>query len=196
MSVSAATRRKRAREGKLAGLCGRPKADGEPCTQESGFQTDHPGKGACRWHETPKEAGGLVSTARKLGVPLAVTPTQAITGVLHIAAGNLAYVSRKVVELDEDAVFTESGAKDKWVRWQEQLLDRVSRYAATAVGMGVAERQVELATEQTRMMGDLLEAVLDDVGLSKAQRKKVGPAIRKNIAVIEGEAKEVVDGSG
>ena len=178
-------------------LCGRQKSNGDPCTQEAGHGTDHPGRGACHHHEG--KAIGLVGQATRMGLatPVSVSPTQAITGVLHLAAGELAYVSAKVAELGEDEVWhrnkdgEETTKLNKYVEWRLRLMDKVARYAATAVGMGVAERQVRVAEAQTAMMGQLLEAVVGDVGLTKAQRKKLGPAIRKHMATLEAEAREV-----
>ncbi len=170
-------------------LCGAAKKSGEPCTQEAGKGTDHPGTGRCRWHEGKP---GLISTARKLGMPEMVTPTQAITGVLRLAVGNLAYVNAKVLEIeDEDDLFDPKGG-GRWVRWQERLMDKVAKYAATAVNMGVQERQIKLAEEQTRLMAQLLEGVMSEVDLTPAQRKRVGPAIRNQLAIVEAKAVEVV----
>jgi hypothetical protein len=56
----------------------------------------------------------------------------------------------------------------------------------------VQERQIKLAEEQTRLMKDLLEGVMKEVDLTPAQRKRVGPAIRTQLAIIESKAVEVV----
>lgn len=186
------SRKAKAKRGELK-ICGAPKKSGEPCLQDAGHGTDHPGRGQCKVHDSSGDSRGIVHTARKMGVPAVVTPTQAITGVLHIATGNLAYITAKVMDLDDDEVMNEERGINRWVLWQERAMDRVARYAATAVGMGVAERQVQLAEQQTRLMGVLLEAVASDLDLTPAQRKKLGPAIRKNLQVIEAQAKEVVD---
>lgn len=168
-------------------ICGAAKRNGTPCTLEAGWGTDHPGEGRCRHH--PGEPG-VVATARKLGMPEVVTPTQAITGVLSLAVGNLAYVNAKVLEIDEAELFDSD--KYRWVSWQERLMDRVAKYAATAVNMGVAERQVRLAEQQTKLMQRLLEGVMGELELTPEQRRKVGPAIRSQLDVIEGQARELV----
>ena len=170
-------------------VCGAAKRSGAPCTLEAGWGTDHLGEGRCRHHTG---MAGVVSTARKLGVPEAVTPTQAISGVLRLAVGNLAYVNAKVLELDGEDIWDPENRR--WITWQERLMDRVAKYAATAVNMGVAERQVQLAEQQTRFMGELLEAVMGEIELTPEQRKRVGPAIRNQLAVIEGKSRELVIG--
>lgn len=172
-------------------MCGAPKAkSGEPCTQEAGAGTDHPGTGRCRWHEDSKK--GLVGAARGLGLSVPVTPTQAIQGVLHMAAGELAYVHAKVAELEESEYWTEAGGLNKWIRWRDRIQDKVAKYAQVAVAMGVAEEQANLAVAQTKLMGVLLERVMNELDLTDAQRKKVGPTIRRELATVETTAKELV----
>lgn len=164
-------------------ICGAAKSNGEPCTQPAGYGTDHPGKGRCRWH--PKGTG-LAATANAaaeaggLGGPVHTTPGKAILGVLAIATGHLVYCSAKVAEIEQGELWTDEGHLNKWVRWQERLSDRVAKYAATAVGMGVAERQGALVEAQTRMVTGLLENVIRELDLTPEQRKKIGPAIRKH----------------
>lgn len=127
---------------------------------------------------------------------LPVTPGQAVLGVLHLGTGQLAYVTAKVAELDEKEMFEKGLTGEqpsRWLRLQRDLMDRVSRYAKLAGDMGIAERQIALAEQQTAMMKELLEGVMGEVGLTAAQRKKVGPAIRKHLSLVEGKAREVVD---
>lgn len=180
-------RQVQAKRGELK-LCGAAKSSGEPCTQPAGFGTDHPGQGRCRWH--PK-GQGLAATANAaaeaggLGGPVHTSPGKAIMGVLAIATGHLIYASSKVAELESTEVWSEEGSLNKWIRWQERLSDRVAKYAATAVGMNVAERQGDLVEAQTRMVTGLLENVIRDLDLTPAQRKKLGPSIRKHTETIE-----------
>lgn len=130
-----------------------------------------------------------------MATPLPVTPGQAIQGLLNLAAGQLAYCTAQVGGLTEEQMFesTENGPiPNRWVRLQMSIMDRVGRYSKAAADMGVQERQTQLAEQQTTMMGELLEAVMGELDLTKAQRKQVGPAIRRTLpAVLNGEAVEV-----
>lgn len=190
-------RSKRARQvanGTLA-ICGQVKKNGEPCMMDAGAGTDHPGKGACHVHED-RDRRGLMTAARGLGVPQPTSPTKAIMGILELASGELVYVTEKVAALTEEEVWTGETKErlNKWLRWQEKLMDRVARYAATAAGMGVAERDIALREAQTKIIGRLLEAIIGDLDLTPKQRKAVGPAIRNHLALIQGEATEKAGG--
>lgn len=179
----------KARAGKLK-ICGVAKGNGEPCLQPAGNGTAK-STGPCQYHGGKKK-GGVVSTARRLGMTEAVTPNQAILGCLQLAAGNLAWVNAKVLALDEDDIGDDSS--QYWIRWQERLMDKVSKYAGTAVAMGVEQRRIELAEEQTALMTRVIEGVLGELNLPAAKRKQVGPAIRKQLAAIEAAKVPNADG--
>lgn len=184
--TAVAERKARAARGEIK-LCGRPKSNGEPCTQEAGFGTDHEGKGACRWHEN--RGGGLLSTARKLNDEIvASSPGEAIAGVLNLAVSRLMYVNAQVQALKEEEIWTGESEErlNKWLRWEDRLSDKVAKYAGTAVSMGVAEREVAVKEAQTLLVGKFIEAVLEEVGLTAKQRKKVGPAIRQKAPLLLG----------
>lgn len=186
-----AAKRKKVPKPKPVKVCGRAKTSGEPCTQEAGKGTDHVGEGACRWHEDRKPQG-VVATAHKLGIIAAVTPAEAIQGVLNLSAGQLAFVNAEVAALnDEDIWVGESEEKlNKYLRWQERLMDKVAKYAQTAASMGVAEREQALKEAQTAIFAAILERIVSDLKLSPAQKKALGPAIRKHLAPVQQKVKE------
>jgi hypothetical protein len=174
-------------------ICGQPKKNGLPCRRSPGWGTDHEGTGACKFHGGQTPNGAVVAAQEEAGAmsrPLEVTPTQAVTGVLHLAAGQLAYVTYKVGELDE-ADYFEGEEGNRWVRLQGRLMDRLATFAKTAADMGIQERQVKLAEAQTMMIGKLISNVIGRLDLTPEQRKAVGPAIREEMAVIAGKATEV-----
>lgn len=122
-----------------------------------------------------------------MATAIPVTPGQAILGVLQLAAGQLAYCTAMVGGLSEEQMFEETiggAVPNRWVRLQIQIMDRLSKYSRAAADMGIQERQMQLAEEQTRMVGSLLEAVMDDLKLTKSQRKEVGPSIRRNLPAL------------
>jgi hypothetical protein len=158
------------------------KRDGDPCMREAGWGTDHIGTGRCKHHggSSPQGRIGAGREEAKLhATSLPVSPGQAVLGVLHQQAGQLAYASFRVGELDD--ILDDQGRPEPWYRLQRDLQDRVVKSATNAAAMGVAERRTDLLEEQTRQMGELMEAVMGDIGLTAAQRKKVGPAIRRHI---------------
>lgn len=166
--------------------CGCEKHNGDLCLREAGWGTDHPGEGPCKFHAG---AVGAAAVARKqlesMGQPVDVTPAQAMQGLLNLAAGQLAYCTAMVGGLEEEQMFEpqENGppVPNRWVRLQLAVMDKVRRASKAAADMGVAERQTQVAELQTGMMATVLEAVMDKLELTPAQRKGVGPAIRSEM---------------
>jgi hypothetical protein len=160
-----------------------------PCKALAGRGTDHKGTGRCAKHEGEPS---IIGTARrlektvngKLGVPRLTTPAEAIQGVLNLSVGQLLYVNSQVLDLEPGDYTDEAGVTNEWVRWQDRLMDQVSRYAAIAANMGVQERQVRVQEAQTELIAKVLQGVVRDLELTPAQRKRVGPAIRKQLTAL------------
>jgi hypothetical protein len=122
-----------------------------------------------------------------MATAIQVTPGQAVQAVLNVAAGQFAYATAMVGGLDEAQMFEETIAgavPNRWVRLQMNIMDKLSKYSRAASDMGISERQMQLAEQQTAMMGKLLEAVMDKIDLTPAQRKQVGPAIRESMPAL------------
>jgi hypothetical protein len=176
-------------------ICGAKtqKGTGPPCSRPPGWGTEHPGYGSCKFHGGSTSNAGVAAAraeAREFGRPIPVTPTQAIRAVLHATAGDLAYAQAKLLEVSENGILDEKGRPHVWYRLRENKLLQVAKVAKMATDMGVSERMANLAAEQTAMMGEFLEEVVEAVGLTKEQRKLLGPAIREALPTIEGEAEE------
>lgn len=131
--------------------------------------------------------GAAADEAASMATPISVTPGQAVVGVLQLAAGQLAYCTAMVGGLSEEQMFEEAiggAVPNRWVRLQLQIMDKIKQYSRAAADMGIQERQMQMAEEQTAMVGSLLEAVMEDLKLTKSQRKEVGPAIRRQLPAI------------
>lgn len=169
-------------------ICGAEKPNGDPCLWTAGHGTDHPGTGKCYKHGGRNQSvGAAAQQAESMATSIPVTPGQAILGVLHLAAGQLAYCTAMVGGLTEAQMFemTDAGAvPNRWVRLQLQIEDRLVKYARAAADVGINERQMQLAEQQTRMVGTMMEAVMDKLDLSPSQRKEVGPAIRESLPLL------------
>jgi hypothetical protein len=180
-----------------AATCGAAKRNGEPCGRDAGWGTDHPGTGRCKMHTGSTRAGQIAAATQELGMakPANITPGQALQGVMTLAAGQLLFATDKVSALDEDKLFVkgnklDSGAFEmiphKWVELQRQCMDRLAKYAKLAADAGIAERQTQLQETQMQLITQLMEAVFDEIGLSKRQRAAVGPAIRRHLTLLPG----------
>lgn len=185
-----------------AAICGGKKRDGETCKRTAGWATDHPGHGRCK-HHTGSTWNGKVSaagTAIRLTEPIRITPAQGLLGVLHLSAGRLAYVNERVAQLNEEDLFLDrevdpiTGTSKKvphyLLAFQTQLLHEVAKFSKLAADMGIAERSQQLREHQTAMVQNLIEAVCKDLDLTAAQRKEVGPAIRRQLTLVQDNSVE------
>lgn len=171
-------------------FCGAEKRNGKPCLREAGWGTDHRGSGNCKHHGGATDSGKVSAAkdeAGRMAQPIHTTPGQAILTVMALANGQLQYVTEQVAELEGGDVFEELKNSDgdvisiginRWIRLQRQLQNDVAKHAAAAAGMQIGERQQSLREVQTMMFGAMLEAVLGELKLTPAQKKRVGPAIR------------------
>lgn len=129
-------------------LCGARKKNGELCRAFAGQGTDHRGTGTCRFHlgNTPShQRHAVVQESRrqmvKLGLPVAVDPTEALLQMLYHAAGHVSWLREEIAASEdlskfETRVIVELYADER---------DRVAKVAKAALDAGVAERQVKLA---------------------------------------------------
>src|SRR5256885_2944357 len=91
----------RVKAGKHPDYCGAKKRDGSHCARSAGWGTNHPGRGRCKHHTGSTYKGEVAAAASAIGLtrPLHITPAQGLLGVLHLAAGQLAYVNERVAEI-------------------------------------------------------------------------------------------------
>lgn len=178
-------------------VCGRSKRNGDPCLQEAGAGTDHPGHGACRWHGGTSPSGEAEARGIELvhvSRPVAVDPGQAVQGALHAAAGELAYATLRVSQLREDQL-VQMGAfgpyRHAWWDIKVKAEERIVKFAKVAADMGIDAAKLEIARAQTAMMGSFIEAVARRLKLTDEQRRELGPAIREELAVIAGKASPI-----
>jgi hypothetical protein len=168
--------------------CGAKKRSGKPCRREKGWGTDHPGHGRCKHHGGSTRQGkskAAKDEVNGMAQLIAITPGKALEGVLHLSAGQLAYATLKVADLDEDEVITEQGL-NAWVRLQRSLMHDVAKFAKISADAGIDERLAGAVERQTDALGAALERVVGSLALTAEQRKALGPAIRKELVVLEG----------
>ena len=180
-------------------LCGAKKKNGEQCRAFAGQGTDHRGIGRCKYHggstashraaATKEEAKRVVT----MGEPIEVAPGQALQAMLNLSAGALAWLKAMVANLDPKEL--ERPEVRALIAMYNDERDRMTRVAKVCSDSGLGERQMQLAEHQTEMIGDFLERVMAHVGLTKEQRKLLGPAIRAELPALnagsfEAEANE------
>lgn len=173
-------------------FCNAKKSNGKRCGQPRGWGTNHFGTGRCKLHGGATGDGQVAAAkeeARHMATLMRVSPGQALAGVLHLSAGQLAWVTLKVGELDEEEIMTDYGV-NRWVRLQRSIMHDVAKFAKTAADAGIDERMAKLAEEQTLMVGRLIEAVVKDpeFELTPGQQKVLGPLVRKHLTLAQGPA--------
>jgi hypothetical protein len=172
-------------------LCGRRKKDGSLCRQFAGAGTTHKGIGKCRWHGGTSPShnahAAKVQTQREMatyGDPIDVTPLAALKGVLRATAGHFAWLKARIAVLDG----LESPEAHELLRLYGEERDRLTRVGKACLDSGMKQIELEIVETQTAMMGEWLERVMGELGLTPEQRKLVGPAIRKLLPEVTGSA--------
>ena len=132
--------------------------------------------------ETEREARVIVAT---YGLPIEISPDQAILQEIHRTAGHVAWLEQQVRALDEnDLVWgvtrVKEGGEDRgttreavphvFLRLYMQERAHLAKICADAIRAGIADRQVKLAEQQGVLVARALKAILDGLNLTEAQR--------------------------
>jgi len=72
------------------------------------------------------------------------------------------------------------------MRLLQQERDRLAKTAKSMIDMDFRERQTGLAEKLSQPIVAVLEGVLADLRLDRAQQAAVGPIVRKHLALLEG----------
>jgi hypothetical protein len=170
------------------------------CRQVSGWGTSHVGTGRCKNHggASPQaEVAGQVVLARReyqvMGIPLDISPQDALLECIRIAAGEVAYASGRIAELShaeavvpavstldrplkevggaEDPrtivqeIRTEAPALNVWIEVRRQAMDRLVQYSATALKVGLEARLVQIAERTAEKLAEAVDGILTDLGV-------------------------------
>lgn len=188
--------------GKGNPICGQPRTGRSTagpgiCCQDAGWGTDHVGSGPCKNHggslpevsnkhvvnqvlegKSPLDPKGL------WGAPINVTPEQAILEEVHRTQGAVTWLGEQLQNLPQSDHHKPFGhyLVDKF---QEERTHLVAVCKA-AIGLGIAQKQVELAQEQGKLLAAVLQAFIadPDLNLTPAQRAKVPDLLRKHLMTI------------
>ncbi len=191
--------------------CAAKTRKGSPCQQPAGWGTQHVGVGRCKLHggaEPHAQVNGMVQLARReqqvMGMPLAIEPQDAILECIRIAAGEVAYASERIAELDlVDAVAPvhreleresdegtvrevrqDGAAVHIWITVRRQAMDRLVSYSLAAVKAGIEERLVRVAEQQGMLLAQAIQGILAELGVK--DRPEVASVVRKHLTLIAG----------
>lgn len=173
---------------------------GKPCQQPAGLGTDHPGMGPCFVHggrlESVTKHWNMKKAQRKMqehmaifGAPINITPEEAIIQELHRTAGIVNWLEQKITQVaneqNENAALTQSTKAGQmasvWMDMFQKERDRLATISKTAAGMGIAQRQIQIAEEQGKMLASVIQRLLDHpaLQLTPAQRVNAPDVIRE-----------------
>lgn len=188
---------------------------GKACHRPAGWGTDHPGEGTCKLHLGSTQNHRIAAQREQArqavvtyGLPREVDPGQALLEEVHRTAGHVAWLASVVAELDGDAVvwgvveetdrtFGEDGGgtetkrkavPNAWVLLYQQERKHLAAVSKAAIDAGVSERVVQVYEQIASSYVQVLERVLDELGLSAEQRARVPQVVQAQLRAITGGA--------
>lgn len=173
-------------------MCGAKKRNGESCRAYAGQGTNHPGTGRCKFHggATPNHDKRAVTLETKrrmvtLGQPVEdVTAITALLAELYASTGHVEWLRQEIAGMtQEDLLGTVEGAAV--VRLYDTERDRKTKIAKMCTEAGVDEAKVRVAEAQVTLLGQALANAADVAGLSPEVKRRLGAALRDELAKIE-----------
>lgn len=173
------------------------------CGQRAGWGTDHPGVGRCKHHGGSTTAqrkhvakiqarANLEAAIKTFGLPLDVSPQQALIHEVQWTAGHVQWLREQVQELSPEAMgwgvqrieHRRSGEfpgtdvyEAAYVNILIELYQRERKHLVdvcrVAIAAGIEERRVKLAESQGAVLAAGLNRMFDQLGLSLAQKAKL-----------------------
>jgi hypothetical protein len=187
-----AERDKHAAEGKLCGAKTQ-KGKGPPCRNFAGQRTDHPGTGKCSKHggsttnhnkaAIKAEIAQRIAQEATFGDAKDVTPPEALAGLLHSTSAHVGWLQGTLASLTKEQLAEP---------WALQIIhsygverDRLAAVAKICGEAKVDERLVAIQEQQTRLLGEALLAACRVIGMAETTQRKLGAALRQELAVLE-----------
>lgn len=193
------------------GYCAALKRDGKPCRKREGWGTPHPGYGLCRVHggNSPNGiANARSAEAAKLveqyGLPREIDPHDALLEELARTAGHVDWLRVQIGTFAESELVGPvgqsgtgkdgtthhpEGKPNPWLALYQDEREHLVRVASACAKAGIEERRVRLAEAQGKVIVNVLRGVLGELGIA-ADDPRVGPAVRKQLAAVNGTATE------
>lgn len=171
------------------GKCGAKTRSGGKCGRPKGWGTEHPGVGHCKFHGGSTPAGekhAAKQTATIMGDALDMEPHEALLSCVRITAGEVAYCSAEIAELDRATESTMFGKKlDLWIEVRQGAIIRLAKFSKMALDAGVAERQVQIAERYGDLLATFIGGVFDDLKLTAKQREAAREIVPRRLRMLE-----------
>jgi hypothetical protein len=146
--------------------------------------------------EQKRRATAMVVT---YGLPVEVTPEQAILAEVHRTAGHVAWLEQQVRTLKPDELTwgvtkIKTGGEDRgetseavphvYLQLYQQERAHLAKVCADALRAGIEARQVKLAEDQGAMVAKALRAILADLKLTAAQQALVATVVPQHLRAL------------
>lgn len=185
------------------------------CHRVAGEGTKHRMKGLCDYHEVQaaiditKMKGSQadknqITVARNMayqsakffGEPINLDPHTALLQEVHRTAGIVGWLEDKLAKLREDGhpddeiliQFSKQHGlvPSVWMQLYQQERDRLIHVSTSAIKAGVAERRVQLAEQQGRLIAEILLGFIRDpaLGLTPTQLMAAPGIMRKHLQLM------------
>lgn len=118
-----------------------------------------------------------------------ISPETALQECLDRAFAYLRFYASEADKLPADKIWRDTIAgriPHEAIRAEKDMRAEVAYLAGRALDIGLETRKVQLGERAADMLTDFIESVMEEVGLNAEQRRKLGPAIRHHLPVVEG----------
>lgn len=188
------------------------RSTGLPCVQPV-----QPGS-RCRFHggATPQAKraaqrraaeAAAAEAVRTYGLPLDVSPTDALLNEVRWTAGHVAWLRERVQELEHAALVwgmteqvdkgageftgtdtTEAAKPNVWLTLYQQERAHLVSVCKTAIQVGIEERRVKLAEAQGEVVAGVIRAILGELGLSADQAARAPEIASRHLRLVANTA--------
>lgn len=180
--------------------CGRPPAVGQLVCLLHGAGSPQ----ALKATKRRLEYAAAVEAVRTFGLPVDVSPTDALLEEVRWTAGHVRWLRERVQELEgdevvwgqvrvktggEDAGTTSEARPSVWVDLYHRERAHLVKVCEATIRAGVEERRVRLAESQGALVADVIRRILGDLQLTAAQMTLVGEVVPRHLrGLAEGAA--------
>lgn len=182
---------------------------GEPCRNPK-----VPGTDRCRLHggKAPQtmakgrrrlEEAAAMKAVETYGLPLDISPTDALLEEVRWTAGHVAWLRARVQEIEQDKLIwgktkaedhratefpgvntTEAASVSVWLDLYQRERAHLVKVCKDAISAGIEERRVRLAESQGVLLASVIRAILGDLDLTPEQQAKVPEVVPRHLRAV------------
>lgn len=130
----------------------------------------HPGVGKCKLHggSVPNHVKAAAKDEHRklLGVPIEVTPEEAILNCIQIRQGEVVWLTERMSQLEEKHWVEDTMLGKQfhlYARERQAAMRDLAKFAQMAIAMNIEERRVRIAETYGETLANLLKGILDDL---------------------------------